>query len=338
MEWVTTSAASHHNMAVDNLGNVWTWGMGAGGRLGHGDTTSVSNPTMIQGLSGIISVSGGAGHSMALDNSGRVWTWGLGDSGRLGHGSRANEYSPRQVTGLSNITDISAGYRHSVALDNQGRVWTWGYTANGVNEYTPVMLSARYDGGVLPVFVAIDAGRNFSAALCVDGRVWTWGYGGNGRLGHGDTISVARPRPVANLNNVTMLSVGLDHMVALGENGEVFVWGSGSYGQLNGSRIDVHSPMSGMFFTDSETGETIRYMTDMVMVTAGDRHTVAVCRDGRIWVWGAGSLFGVDREYGAAGWVDGLRGVESVTIGGDNLIARDSYGWIWTWGSPVDLF
>lgn len=44
--------ASYHTIALTENGDVYTWGMGQYGRLGHGDEENLSMPVRVEGLVG----------------------------------------------------------------------------------------------------------------------------------------------------------------------------------------------------------------------------------------------------------------------------------------------
>ena len=59
---------------------VWSFGDGDYGKLGHGNTTRVLNPTKIEALQGqnMKKVLCGAQFSVALTKDGKVFMWGQG--------------------------------------------------------------------------------------------------------------------------------------------------------------------------------------------------------------------------------------------------------------------
>ena len=125
------------SMALDEHGNIWTWGGSANGQLGNGspaEYTQVLRPGMLTTGYGDVKlpefaeISAGRSHSMALDKNDRVWTWGYGLDGQLGHGVMNNELRPRMVEALSDIVKISAGTPFypptgKLVLDARGNSW-----------------------------------------------------------------------------------------------------------------------------------------------------------------------------------------------------------------------
>ena len=101
---VAASAGACHSIARTADGAVWSWGWGAFGRLGHGDTQSQLLPMKIEALAGqrVVAVSAGGGHSgghsLALATDGAVFTWGQGEDACLGHGEDlSNQLLPKKV-------------------------------------------------------------------------------------------------------------------------------------------------------------------------------------------------------------------------------------------------
>ncbi len=78
----------NHTMAVTENGEVFSWGAGQFGQLGHGDLLRQTVPMKVQ-IHGddsvkLIKVSAGRRHSVALDDKGRVFVWGCNDLCQLG--------------------------------------------------------------------------------------------------------------------------------------------------------------------------------------------------------------------------------------------------------------
>ncbi len=96
LEHITAiSAGEGHSMALDDNGNVYTWGDNQYGQLGNGRNDPCSAPVRViagmqnredpnSPLSGIVAISAGHWHSLAIDCNGVVWVWGKTKDGRLG--------------------------------------------------------------------------------------------------------------------------------------------------------------------------------------------------------------------------------------------------------------
>jgi len=126
------SAGYRHSAAVSDTGELYTWGEGDFGRLGHGDTNGRPVPTLVRDISGVGSVACGNAHTLALSSDGRtVWSFGSGDNGKLGHGDTARVYTPKVIDALQGmyIRKVAAGSQFSLALTANGQV-----SSNHLNE------------------------------------------------------------------------------------------------------------------------------------------------------------------------------------------------------------
>ncbi|XP_039997761.1 alsin [Xiphias gladius] len=98
---------------------VWSWGQGEQGQLGHGDNLARLQPLCIKSLNNkeVVRVAAGAHHSLALTAQSQVFSWGSNSSGQLGHME-----TPSTVPRLAKMSegirvwDMSAGERHTLLL------------------------------------------------------------------------------------------------------------------------------------------------------------------------------------------------------------------------------
>ncbi|CAL8292457.1 unnamed protein product [Arctogadus glacialis] len=96
---------------------VWSWGHGGRGQLGHGDHLARLQPLCIKSLNNkeVVRVAAGDHHSLALTAGSQVFSWGSNSSGQLGHME-----SPTTVPRLAKFSegirvwDVAAGGSHSV--------------------------------------------------------------------------------------------------------------------------------------------------------------------------------------------------------------------------------
>ena len=137
-EFVTqVSCGTQHVLAV-SLTQVFSWGCGAGGRLGHGDMKERWKPEPIVALNNwhIIAISAGTWHSAAvvmvppLKDGGWVYTWGSGFHGQLGLGDVTVSTTPKLVTEFCALQlsckTIVCGSHHNAVLTREGELYTWG--------------------------------------------------------------------------------------------------------------------------------------------------------------------------------------------------------------------
>ena len=291
-------AGFSHNLALKTDGTVWAWGLNEDGQLGN-KTSGTDNksyvPERVSGLSGVKAISAGNAHSLALKTDGTVWAWGDNFYGQLGDGTSGTDTDsnvPVQVkdptdpsTFLQGVTAISAGDAFNLALKKDGTVRAW-----GVNEYGQLGNGTSGTGAdsEVPVRVsgltsvrAISAGGAHSLALRSNGGVRAWGgnfYGqlGNGTDGEGTDSNV--PVQVSGLKtDVTAISAGAGHNLALKDTGGVRAWGYNNVGQL-GDGTNTHSNVP-VQVSGLKTGVT--------GVSAGFYHSLALRSNGGVRAWGS---------------------------------------------------
>ena len=102
----TAQAGGQHTVALSNEGQVYTFGAGQSGRLGHGNDKNQLVPTLVAALEfeEVVSIASGYAHTVVLTGEGEIYTWGSGKMGRLGHGADSDEVLPRRVTVHSHPT------------------------------------------------------------------------------------------------------------------------------------------------------------------------------------------------------------------------------------------
>lgn len=150
---VKVAQGKYHSVALTLDGKVYTWGHGADGQLGTGNTSDSLIPVAVvtgastsetedaQYLTDIVDITAGDDFTAALDNKGRVWMFGNNASGLLGISKTDDiqKYPQRVLAGksksttmyLENIVSIAAGAHHMLALDKNGSVWAWGDNSRG---------------------------------------------------------------------------------------------------------------------------------------------------------------------------------------------------------------
>ncbi|XP_023521703.1 PH, RCC1 and FYVE domains-containing protein 1-like [Cucurbita pepo subsp. pepo] len=220
------SCGPWHTAVVTSAGQLFTFGDGTFGVLGHGDRNSVSMPREVESLKGLRTVRAACGvwHTAAVVevmvgsssssncSSGKLFTWGDGDKGRLGHGDKETKLVPTCVAALvePNFCRVSCGHSLTVALTTSGHVYTMGSPVYGQlkNSHADGKVPVRVEGKLSKSFVEeIACGAYHVAVLTSRTEVYTWGKGANGRLGHGDTDDRNSPTLVEALRDKQVKSI-----------------------------------------------------------------------------------------------------------------------------------
>jgi alpha-tubulin suppressor-like RCC1 family protein len=100
---VHVAAGDLHSMALTTTGQLYAWGKGDRGQLGHGGKESLAVPRVVDGIEGaVVGMACGTTHSLVTTAEGRVLAFGSGGSGRLGLGAGVEEaLTPTAIDGIT---------------------------------------------------------------------------------------------------------------------------------------------------------------------------------------------------------------------------------------------
>ncbi|ERE75742.1 putative E3 ubiquitin-protein ligase HERC1-like protein [Cricetulus griseus] len=232
---VCVSAGYRHSAAVTEDGELYTWGEGDFGRLGHGDSNSRNIPTLVKDISNVGEVSCGSSHTIALSKDGRtVWSFGGGDNGKLGHGDTNRVYKPKVIEALQGmfIRKVCAGSQSSLALTSTGQVYAWGCGAClgcGSSEATALRPKLIEELAATRI-VDISIGDSHCLSLSHDNEVYAWGNNSMGQCGQGNSTGpITKPKKVSGLDGIAIqqISAGTSHSLAwtaLPRDRQVVAW------------------------------------------------------------------------------------------------------------------
>jgi len=297
-----------HCLALSAEGEVYSWGHGNKGRLGHADGQTRGVPCRVETLSHIELIAVGPSlTSAAVDEKGSLYTWGsafaqargpsgqqIGPSG-LGYELDAGavcQLTPKRVDALSQerVVGVALGPNLTLAVTDAGAVFSFGYgTVRGpypqlghgshTCEVLPRRIEALAETGQR--FVAVAAGGGHSLALTEEGHVYGWGHS----YGNGHGQDQPTPQRVAALASERVVRVWAQagFSGAVTDKGALFTWGAGSYGQL-GHGLVAHQ----------EIPKRVEALSRVkVTAVACYQHMLVADEDGGVWGFGERSALGL---------------------------------------------
>jgi len=275
--WEYLSVGTGRTIAIDKLGNAYTWGTNWRGELGLDELdlnwmniNYRNSPAHIMSLAGSVSV--GGMHTAAIRRDGSLWTWGANWSGQVGDGTGGSgqysdfRYIPTQIGTDTNWASVSVGSNHTAAIRTDGSLWAWGSNNSGqLGDGTTTDRNTPTRIGTDTNWAYVSAGGSRTIAIRTNGSLWSWG--------HDAIISPAD----TNWASVSTSLADSGATLAIRTDGSLWAWGRNTYGQFGNGTTNIFSTPPTRIGTD----------TDWVSVSLGERHSTAIRRDGTLWAWGS---------------------------------------------------
>ncbi|MFN8437568.1 MAG: T9SS type A sorting domain-containing protein [Cytophagales bacterium] len=277
---------------------------------------------------------GHSNHILAIDTFGYVWSWGLNDYGQLGRGTIGGYSSqPKKILRgsqskivdklndpsgiyLHNILSITSGVNYSFAIEKgTGKVLAWGKNNAGqlgdssgsnINKSTPVYVKTNQNTYLTDI-IQIEAGEVSTYALDINGNVWSWGSQWLGRQNTGLASRViSNPNHLDNmisysgtnyLSNITQISAGVNHCLAIDKDGKVWSWGGdwapGQLGQGNGYQSFNNAGLVVDVGISSTTGPWLGTGIDgkAIQLAASQASSAILMENGKVVTFGANGLY-----------------------------------------------
>lgn len=347
---VQIDAGSQHTAILLSNGKVMTFGSNTFGQLGLPLYTvstigGIAVPTEVPDISNVVSISCGRNHTAVLTKFGRVYLFGLNIYGQLGTSINTTTNNPNPVPILLNIENIvlvECGGNHTVIALQNGSVLSFGNNQRGQlgnGELTGSFINFEPQT-VLGIsnIISVSCGNEFTAFLLSDGGVATCGINLRGQLGRTDNLGNSNinsiPQIIPNLQNITSIACGFEHLVMLTSNGTLFSCGYNLYGNLG------NLTNSGRVLSNG-TPLLVSNITNAIDVTCGIYHTVVLTANGNVFTFGLNQTgqLGSQTNFGNSSanpipfLVPNTNDIISIGAGGSHTLLLQRNGQIKLFGS-----
>lgn len=330
--FVQVASRFQHSCARRKAGDVLCWGKNTYGQLGNGARVDSPRLSKVRGLANVKQVEVGRNFSCGLRSNGTVMCWGNNEDGELGNGRGGSpsvmSLSPVAVRGIKNARQLSLGEYHGCALTSDAKVKCWGNAENGqISDDTQRVFASPMTIDRIGPIKQVASGANHVCALERSGKVKCWGRNTEGQLGDGKSGSRIKAVEVQGIRDGVAVASGDNHSCVVRKNGSVWCWGSNSDGQLGmkatGKKHNTPVPMDGL--------------SNVAQIAAGDRHSCARLKTGRVVCWGSndqgqtgGPISGGRLKPGP---VRGVGDAVDLSLGKGHSCAVRKSGQVACWGS-----
>jgi regulator of chromosome condensation len=146
---VTIGSGDYHSFAIDNKGNVLSWGLNSFGQTGiskDGENVDiVGQPTLVKSLNNmkIKEITGGSHHTIARTENGEVLLWGRTENSQAGmdisqlpddvvyteDGRARYLKKPTVIPGIE-AASVATANDTCLVITPKGRAYSWGFSEN----------------------------------------------------------------------------------------------------------------------------------------------------------------------------------------------------------------
>jgi alpha-tubulin suppressor-like RCC1 family protein len=281
------------------------------GELGNGRNFIKDNPVKVDIEENVVDISAGQDFSLFLLSDGTVWASGRDDFMQLGDGSWDWEYI-EHIGGKTRIDKYFTVQVKSWVWDESKREWIY---------------------GDLKDIVQIFAGSYYALALDKSGNVWGWGFGFYGTIpgeyGHNNICGGGFIIHGSDeFKDIISISAGPYHSLALKKDGTVWGWGYNYALQ-----VSPYAPCTSSCIIWDPV--KVKYVEDVVAISAGTVHSLALKKDGTVYAWG----FNQNGELGDGTYAQKsyltkakINDVVQIQAGEFFSVALKKDGTVWVWG------
>ncbi|KAK8956399.1 Ultraviolet-B receptor UVR8 [Platanthera guangdongensis] len=289
------SCGEKHAALVTRQGEVFCWGEGSGGKLGHKVSLDLTYPKAIESLSGscVKGIACGSTQTYAVTHSGELYTWGKGCHCEQ---SNRSHWIPQRISSLLGeikISKVACGEWHTAIVSSFGILFTYGegtFGALGHGDLQSLSQPKEVESLSGLRVKSVACGPWHTAAIIMvscfksntsRGKLFTWGDGDKGRLGHCDKERKFLPTRITSLEDYDFVQVSCGRMltVALTVTGLVITMGSVMNRRL------INSPVDDTSITTVEGQLKDQYVKEL---SSGSFHVAVLTTKGNVYTWGKG--------------------------------------------------
>jgi Regulator of chromosome condensation (RCC1) repeat len=129
---IRSVAMSKYHTCILTRDRLFTFGFGAGGRLGHGNEETKLTPTPVGKLMGKLEfVAAGPDNTLVINERGNLYSWGKNEYLTLGYPIESDmQLTPQAVVIKATVVGAACSKYHAACFTSSGSIYTWG-TNNG---------------------------------------------------------------------------------------------------------------------------------------------------------------------------------------------------------------
>ncbi|KAM0894961.1 hypothetical protein ACQ4PT_024124 [Festuca glaucescens] len=344
------AAGGAHAIALTSDGEVFTWGRGTHGQLGHGSVENIPHPEFVKSFENysVTCVSTGWNHSgfvtglqipkpffllpfrssrflpnLIISASGQLFMCGDGSFGQLGTGDNQSRNLPFEVPFFTSkhVEKLALGMRHSLVLLKDNSIYGFGSARRGQVGKSASKNQKFYniprliDGFPNCKIVGLYANGDHSAALDESGQLYLWG---RALVGERDDD---QPRAAFPSLSISQVALGWHHALVL-SGGELYTIGAYRHQKHNPTLSENAVVQQLNLTTTSSTHHELSSISNLekvppiegeqvAQIAAGTEHSALVTDSGALFTWGWG-------EHGQLGLGDTCDQVvpQRVNLGG----------------------
>ena len=221
-----------NSMAIDENGNLWTWGENTYGQLGNGTNTNKRIPVKIKEETRfkkvVLPINISEVHCLAIDEDDNLWGWGNNAWGQVGDGTKTMRTSPTSIKPGLKFNEVAAGFWGSMAQTTEGELWSWGYSGNNgqLADSTNQIRPTPWKNTAWKELNEFTMRSQYGGGIDKEGKMWTWGINGGGQLGDGTNTERRTQTLIKSEIQFKTISTGLSVSAAIDKEGNLWGWGN----------------------------------------------------------------------------------------------------------------